>query len=284
MSHSQVTDYLRPSALDEALALLRSAGKSARFVAGGADVVLSLGKHVTTLIDLCDLGLSKITESVDGIEIGATVTLNQMLENQSVTNVCNGVVKDVLSKVGSPLLRNIATVGGTLVSAHPWSDVIPLLEVLDAKATLYDGQYQTQNISKLYASRSLFANSILTKVVIPNSDGQEYAAFHKFSRTGYDIALLNVACYMQIDGSSCTKARVAVGGTPHLASQIGKVEEALTGNPLNPESIEKASVIAREHTNTANDRRATGQYRKQLVYAGVKRCLHEIMKKLEAGR
>ena len=289
MSRSQLTSYVRPSTLQEALALLHERGKSARYVGGGADVARSLPSDVTTLIDLCALNLSSIEEGADGIVIGATATLNEVLENESVAKICDGVIAEMMRKVGSPLLRNLATIGGTLVSAHSWSDVIPVFLVLDAQVTLYDGEFRTLPLASLYASKGKFADSILTAVTIPVSDPDDYAAFHKFSRTGYDIALLNCACYLHISAGRCTEVRIAAGGTPRLATRLPQVEdalraEALRGEALSDDTIEKVARIAQDTTSTANDKRASGEYRKQLVYASVKRCLRQIAEKLEARR
>ena len=284
VSRSQVTNYVRPSTPDEALALLRKDGKSARYVAGGADVARTLPSDVTTLIDLCALKLSSIEEGPEGIVIGATATLNEVLENESLAGICGGVIPEMMRKVGSPLLRNLATIGGTLASAHSWSDVIPLFLVLDAKVTLFDGESRTLDLSDLYASREGLVDSILTSVMIPASRAGDYAAFHKFSRTGYDIALLNCACYAHVDGGRCTEVRIAAGGTPSLATRLPQVEEALRGEVLRDETIENVARIAQDTAQTADDRRASGEYRKQLVYAGVKRCLREIAEKLEGER
>ena len=284
MSQSQLTNYVRPSKLAEALAQFREGGKSARYVGGGADVARTLPSDVTTLIDLCALNLSSIEERHEGIVIGATATLNEVLESESVAKICDGVIAEMMRKVGSPLLRNIATIGGTLASAHSWSDVIPLLLVLNAQVTLYDGEYRTIGLGDLYTLRGQLADSILTSVTIPASGPGDYAAFHKFSRTAYDIALLNCACYVHMEAGRCTEARIATGGTPRLAARLPQVEEALRGEALSDAVIEKVARIAQDTTETANDKRASGQYRKQLVYAGVKRCLQQIVEKLEARR
>ncbi len=282
MSRSQVTNYLRPSTPEEALSLLRDGGKSARYVGGGADVARTLSSDVTTLIDLCSLNLSSIEERPDGTVIGATATLNDVLENKSVAKVCGGVIVEMMRKVGSPLLRNIATIGGTLASAHSWSDVIPLFLVLDARVSLYDGEYQTLALADLYRSREEFTDQILTAVTIPVTVPGDYAAFQKFSRTAYDIALLNCACYLHVDGGRCSEGRIAAGGTPHLGVRLPEVEAALRGETLSEASIENAAHVARDTTQTADDRRASGGYRKDLVYAGVKHCLHEIAGKVKA--
>ena len=282
MPRSQVTNYLRPSSPEEALTLLRDGGKSARYVAGGADVARTLPSDVTTLIDLCAMNLSSIEEGPDGIVIGATATLNDVLEDESVAGICGGVIVDMMRKVGSPLLRNIATVGGTLASAHSWSDVIPLFLVLDARVTVYDGEYKTLGIADAYASREELADSIITSVTIPTSVSGDYAAFHKFSRTAYDIALLNCACRVHIEDGRCSDARIAAGGTPRLAARISQAEDALRGEALSDDTIERVARVARDAVQTADDRRASGEYRKQLVYAGVKDCLSEIAGKVEA--
>ena len=284
MPRSQVTNYLRPSTPEEALTLLRKNRKSARYVSGGADVARTLASDVTTLIDLCAMNLSSIEKKEDGIVIGATATLNEVLEDESVAEVCGGVIVDMMRKVGSPLLRNTATIGGTLASAHSWSDVIPLFLALDARVTLYNGEYHIMDIADLYASRTKFAGSIITSVTIPADVTGDYAAFHKFSRTGYDIALLNTACRVRIEDGRCSDVRIVAGGTPRLAARLLQAEEALRGGVLDEDVIEEAARIASDAAQTADDRRASGEYRKQLVYAGVKRCLQEIAEKLGGER
>ena len=282
MSRSQVTNYLRPSSPEEALTLLRNGGKSARYVGGGADVARTLPSDVTTLIDLCALNLSSIEEGPDGIVIGATATLNEVLENGSVAGVCDGVIVDMMRKVGSPLLRNIATIGGTLASVHSWSDVIPLFLVFDVQVTVYNGEYRTLSLANAYASREELADSIITSVAIPATGAGDYAAFHKFSRTAYDIALLNCAVYVHTDNGRCSEIRIAAGGTPQLAARLPQAEDALRGEALSDDTIERVAQVARDVAQTADDRRASGEYRKQLVYAGVKRCLRQIAGKVEA--
>ncbi|HDL85975.1 MAG TPA: hypothetical protein ENH11_06585, partial [Candidatus Acetothermia bacterium] len=171
-----------------------------------------------------------------------------------------------------------------LASAHSWSDVIPLFLVLDAQVTLYNGEYRTLSIADLYASRREFVDSILTSVRIPASAAGDYAAFHKFSRTGYDIALLNCACYVHVVDGRCAQVRIAAGGTPRLAARLSQAEDTLSQAMLDNDTIERVARVAQDTAQTADDKRASGEYRKQLVYAGVKRCLREIAQKLEGGR
>jgi carbon-monoxide dehydrogenase medium subunit len=283
MALLNVKEILRPTSLEDALAALKEHGEKARFLAGGIELVLFTPKDVETLIDLSQLSLSYVKEEKNSLAIGATATLNEILETPVMRDYLNGAVVSMLQNVASPLLRNLATIGGTLVSANPWSDVITLFLALGVKVKLYNGKTRTVALSEIYPTRAHLAGAILTEVVLPKYPSGTYAAFQQFSRTGFDIALLNCACWVQIEGEICTKARIVVGGTPRLATSIPKAESALVGAPLTDETIERVGKMARDGTETRDDRRASAAYRKDLVFVGVKRCLAKIKDQLERG-
>jgi len=283
VSRSQLMDYARPSSLDEAHALLRKCGKTARIIGGGIDLARFLPADVTTLIDISKLGLSYVEERPVAIAIGAATTFAQLLGDRTISRVLGGVIGQMLRKVGSPLLRNLATVGGTIVSAHSWSDVIPLFIALNAQVVLHDKEAEPIPLSDLYASRALLTGSIVREVVIPVPSAGCAAAFQKFGRTELDIALVNCACAVEIHSGKCATARIAVGGTPYLATRLPEAENALLGAALSLETIDKAARVARNTTVVADDRRASADYRRQLIYVLIKRCLLEISEKPEEG-
>jgi len=111
---TQLKTYHRPDDLKEALTLLQQGGKTARVIGGGIDLALHLPPDVTALIDLSRLPLSSIEASSDGITIGATATMTEVLEHPAIASYLNGVIVTTLRQVASPLLRNLATIGGTL--------------------------------------------------------------------------------------------------------------------------------------------------------------------------
>jgi len=281
---TQLKQYLRPTSLEEALTSLREGGKGARVIGGGIELVLFSPPDVTTLIDLSELSLSYIKENEAGLAIGATTTLTQIIGHQTVAQYLDGVIVGMLHQVASPLLRNLATIGGSLASANPWSDVIPLFLALDAKVTLFDGKYRSIPLSDLYPTRSHLSGSILTEVLLPVPAPRTAASFHQFSRTGFDVALLNCACLVKVDAGRCTVVRIVAGGTPRLGAALPAAEEALMGMELTDETIERVAHVARESVDTRDDRRASARYRKQLTYVFVKRCLQGIRDRLAEGK
>ena len=127
MSLSGVTEYLRPRTVDEAFAAL---GASSRALGGGTALILHAPPGISTLVDLGDLPLDYIRER-DGFRIGATTTLTAMEEHSGLAGHLGGVFPEMLRHVGSPLLRNAATIGGHLARGR-LSDVIPVLLALSA--------------------------------------------------------------------------------------------------------------------------------------------------------
>ncbi len=273
MTLNNLREYVRPDRLDMALSLVKKKGRSARVIGGGIDLVRGSSPEIEMLIDLSHLSLSYVRQTDKGIAIGATTTLTEILEAPPVENYLQGVVVEMLHQVGAPPLRNLASMGGTLASAHPWSDVITLFLVLGAQVTLYDGVKEMVPLSDLYASRVLLSPAIITEVLLPAYAKGTAAAFMKFSRTKFDIAILNCACLVLIQNGNCKRARVTAGGTPRLAALLPEAAEVLLGRKLNQTSIGEAAEVARETTVVRDDLRASGNYRRELVYVGVKRCL-----------
>ena len=273
MALSNLREYVRPDELDMALSLIKEKGRSARVIGGGIDLVRSSSPDIETLVDLCQLSLSYVRRTDKGIAIGATTTLTEILEAPALKNYLQGVVAEMLRQVGAPSLRNLASMGGTLASAHPWSDVITLFVALGAQVTLYNGVTRMVPLSDLYASRALLSPAIITEVLLPAYAKGTAAAFMKFSRTKFDIAILNCACLISTKNGDCKSVRLTAGGTPRLAALLPEAAEVLLGRKLSQTSIGQAAEIARETMLVRDDLRASGNYRRELVYAGVKRCL-----------
>src|SRR5262245_30887834 len=106
-----ITAYHRPQTLDEALTLLAQPNPTPL---GGGTLLAS--RHGTPdsvqAVDLQLLGLDSLTKKGNELEIGATLTLQALLESE----YCPEPLKRAL-KLEAPLnIRNSATVAGTLVT------------------------------------------------------------------------------------------------------------------------------------------------------------------------
>ena len=277
MSIANVARFLRPADLAGAIAAVRS---GAIPVSGGTDVMLHPPARPTELVDLTALPLNGIESYEGGLRIGATTTLTAMLEDPRVAAIGDGVVTGMLAEVGSPLLRNRATVGGHLARGR-LSDVIPVLLALDATVTWHDGNDHTRPLAAFYRENRHRERIIVTAVTIPRPSPRSATVFRKFARTAFDLAILNCACRIDLrDGRTIAAARIVVGETPALGASLRDVELHLFGRPLSNEVIAAGARMASAAVPARGDERASAEYRRSLAGVLVRRCLTEIAERI----
>ena len=111
---------LRPRELTDALGLLASADKSVRatrVLAGGTDLLPSMRQKLFEPERVLDLRLVKelrgIRETEQGFEIGALTTLRE-IETSRLLREHYPVLAEAARTVASPVIRNMATIGGNI--------------------------------------------------------------------------------------------------------------------------------------------------------------------------
>jgi 4-hydroxybenzoyl-CoA reductase subunit beta len=113
---------LRPGTVEEAVAFLTKhrAGEGARatrIVAGGTDLIPSMQQKLFEpeyVLDLRHIAeLKGMSETQDGVEIGALTTLTQ-IEHSDFLRQHYTVLAEAAATVASPVLRNMGTIGGNI--------------------------------------------------------------------------------------------------------------------------------------------------------------------------
>src|SRR5215216_5932165 len=121
-----ITTYHRPKTLEEALMLL---SQPDRIPLGGGTLLSKPTTDPVEVVDLQSLHLDFIKKNGNNLEVGAAVTLQNLLESEH----CPNTLKPAL-KLEAPLnVRNAATVAGTLVDSDGRSTFATSLLALDAK-------------------------------------------------------------------------------------------------------------------------------------------------------
>jgi xanthine dehydrogenase YagS FAD-binding subunit len=114
----QAFEYANPSTLQEALGLLGSGWDDAAVLAGGTDLISLMKeyrhspKRVVNIKNIKELG--GISRSSAGVRIGATVTLDELTENQIIRTEFPSLLQAARG-ITSPQIRNMGTVGGDLL-------------------------------------------------------------------------------------------------------------------------------------------------------------------------
>jgi xanthine dehydrogenase YagS FAD-binding subunit len=110
-------EYANPTTKEQAVALLGGSWADAEVLAGGTDL-LSLMKddvvHPKRLVNIKDIAeLRGIKASKSGLRIGATVTIQELLDNAQVKRDYPALT-DAAEGITSPQIRSVGTVGGDL--------------------------------------------------------------------------------------------------------------------------------------------------------------------------
>jgi xanthine dehydrogenase YagS FAD-binding subunit len=116
-------DLYEPASLSEATALLNQFGPGAKVVAGGSDLLGGImkdwveGKGMplpSQIIDLTTVpNLNGISVSGDGLHVGATSTLTDVIDHQDIQTTWP-LLSTAAATIASPLIRNFGTLGGNI--------------------------------------------------------------------------------------------------------------------------------------------------------------------------
>ena len=250
--------FQRVSSLEEAYKLVKESPRN-KIVAGG--LWLKKGNaDVDALIDLSLLGLDKIEDKKDYIEVGAMVSQRQFEKSELVPQMARDAVKSIMG----PAFREIATIGGSVYGKFGFSDVVTGL--LGYKVDLVS---YPENVISLqeYVKKPGFFDGILTHIRIYKEQLKEF--FKKVEITALDYPILNVAV------TKGKEYRVVVGSRPLVALRCEKAEAYLNDGG---KDFEKAAQIAVEELKFGDSIATKGEYRKQLALTYVRRGLEEVNK------
>lgn len=259
--------------VEEALSLLAAYDGRGALLAGGVDLLRTPGRPVEGLIDITRMGLSFVDGAGGRLRVGATTTLTEVLESPDTGRYAGGVLAEVLRGVAVPPLRNMATLGGAVVSAHPWADLPTALVALGAEARWQGETAGQDSVEDLYRGefRGLFRKAVLTEIRFPPWEGA--FAYEKVGRSACDIALLNACCGLGVQDGTVAWARVAVGARPERGERLPWAEEALVGQRVDPGLWAEAGALVESKVEVGDDRRASGKWRRRTAGVLVARAL-----------
>lgn len=281
-----VVDFSHPETAREALRIINEDDKS-RFIAGGTGLALSQSQRPVHLVDITRLDLSGIEIGKEEITIGATTTLSEIIESRSLPPHFSSYLGRSLNRVATYPLRNAATIGGSFGRAFPWSDVIPIFWIWDARVVMYAGETEVSKpVSQFYSEKnfhSQLSECLIREIRIPRGSGVSGAKFFKFGRSSVDIPSLNFAIRLEVgEDGKIEKAWIVVGARPGLARSIATAEEFLTGRDIRDEIAVEASQLASREVNVADDKKLTAEYRRSLVETFTERGLVKILNDIVA--
>lgn len=278
-------DYVEPTTLDEALAVLAADGDEAMVIAGGSAVALLLKQGLIAPARLLSLrGLNPLAaiDRDEGIlRIGATATHAAAAASPSVRGHA-AALAGTFASVATPRIRSQGTVGGNLAHADPAQDPPVTLLALDAVAVIRSAaRSRTVPLDGFFIDlfeTVLETDELLVRIDVPALPGGARATYQKFlPRTRDDYATVSVAAVVaRDDAGRCTHARVAIGGAGPVPFRAREAERRLLGGPLDDAAIREAGALAAAATDPIGDLRGSGDYKRAMAAVWTERALREL--------
>jgi carbon-monoxide dehydrogenase medium subunit len=281
-------DYLEPSSVAEACALLKQHGGEAKIFAGGAHVTILLKQGLyqpKTLVNIKKIPDLKGINFKDGegLIIGALVT-HRELEISSLVKEKLPVLCEAEKEVANIRVRNMGTVGGNLASGEPLTDLSQIFIALDGKLKIAGpGGERSLAVEELFLdfyTTSLAEDEIITQVVLPPLPANSAIEYIRFSSSSVvDKPSAGVAVRLTLDGEVVRIARIVLGCVGPTPVRARKAEAVLTGNKLTPELIAEAAKSASQECSPTSDLRGSERYKRAIIGTLVKRATNAAYKK-----
>lgn len=281
-----------PSSIQEALSLLSEFGQKARVISGGTDVLMQI-KHRESMPDyLISIGgiseLDYITfDESSGLKIGALTKVAEVANSPVVKGKFN-ILAQAAGMLGTPAIRNQATLGGNFCNAAPSADTAPPLLVLGANVKIAGMKGEKvvplENFFVGPGQTVLEPGHLVTEIQIPNPLPHSGGAYLKQKkRKGADLAVVGVAAWVVKAGEILKDVRIALGAVAPTPIRAKKAEEILRGKKWNDELLEKAGQAACGEAKPIDDVRGSADYRRKLVAVLTRRAVEEAVRLAEGN-
>jgi len=261
----------------EAVAALQEDGAS--FLGGGTLVVRALNEadpSMKALVRVLHPGAGKRPVEVKGGEVtlNAAATMSQVAAHPELTWLAS-----VAHSVGTPAVRNMATVGGNLYARSPYGDFAVALLALDASVLLVgtDGT-KTLPLEEFFVKReSVYRSCVVTDVTFAAPRDPADFRFRKMSRVKPSgLSVISIAALIRQDPRGLiADARVAYGAMAPTPVRAKGVEAALVGKPRTAAGIADALTRALDEASPADDAIASAWYRRAVAPVHLRRLLLE---------
>jgi CO/xanthine dehydrogenase FAD-binding subunit len=257
------TPYLRPTSLAAAVSLI--GGEDVCLLAGGTDLVIMRAEGMVRAERIVDLkgieGLSAVTTEGDMLCIGACSRLDDLVRHAPFA--ANALL-DGAALVGSWQTRSRATLGGNICRASPAADTLCGLLVQDCQLELAS----TLGLRSLPAhdfftgpGRTLMRkDELLSRILMPIRPGR--SAYQRFTyRNAMDLSVAGLAVYLELEGQTCTAARVALGACGPRPILVPAAADALVGTTLDTAALDEAADAVVAAATPIDDVRGTRKHR-----------------------
>ncbi len=262
--------FVRPTSLAELFELWEP---DATLIAGGTDLMVYANQRYqrwSTLLSLEAVPeLRTFTLTDRELTIGAGFELAALEERMKHAAVLP-ILHQLLPLFSSRLIRNRATLGGSLGTASPIGDAAPVLLALEAELTLAsragERRVALHEFFTGYRQTQLAPRELIQSVHIPLPAAPQQQFYKVSKRVLDDISTVAGAFTLKLDAQGRVEAlRAAYGGVAATPLRAFELEQAALGLPWNPQTLDALLPTLDGFGTPQTDHRGGAAYRRAMI-------------------
>ena len=271
-----------PYLLDEALDIL-ARNPNLTVLAGGTDLMVAINSgHIRPAQMICvnrvrELRTWSHDPTGNRLRIGAGITYAELMAPPLASLV--PALAQAARTVGSPQIRNAATIGGNVATSSPAGDGLPVLAALDAVVHVEsaDGRRDVPFADFATAPKRtvLAAGELITAISVPVLDG--YQGYTKVGvRNAMVIATASACLAVDTVGRSVRLALGSVGPVIIRATEAEAIADAAAdfdNRSIDADLVTEFAAAAAAAARPIDDHRSTAAYRRHAIEVLARRLL-----------
>ena len=246
--------------------------ETAGFLGGGTDLYVQ--KHdelkyspIRFLFNRPEL--NGITKQGNKCIIGGSATVTDLQES-AIMQEYFPRLQQYIKHVSSTLIRNMATIAGNFINASPIGDFTIFFLALNANLVFSEGKTKRElSLRKLYKGYKQLdkrPSEYIERISFELPGGNSKFNFEKVSkRTWLDIATVNTAISITMNGDKISDAGISAGGVAPIPMYLHKTSGFLKGKKLTEELINEAVDMVQTEISPISDARGSDEYKRFLL-------------------
>ncbi len=284
-------DYVAPSSVDEACALLAEAGGGATIMAGGQTLMPLLNLRMSQPFIVVDINriaaLKGIARSDGGTRIGPMTRQCEVIDSSELARDLPVLVQAV-RHVGHHQTRNRGTIGGSIALGEPAAELPATAVALGATIEVCSAR-GTRDIAATEFYLGPYMNvlepdELVTGITFPDWPAGHITLFRELAQRPGDFALVGLVGALVVADNKITRAGIALFGMGPTPIKAKAAEQLLIGQSL--DSIDPQAVAERAIADTApfDDQHASAEYRRTVGRRLFARTLREALTPMATGK
>ena len=270
-------EYYQPRTLPEAMNFLEKSAPGMHILAGGTDLMVWVKQKTIRPRAVLDI---KTIKELYGLKVDARGQghIGPLTTARELIDWCEDIgkfknLKTAADRLGSPIIRNRATIGGNLCTASPAGDLSLALLSYDTRVVIQGPAGQRtlglQEFFKGPGQMDLAAHEILVEIQVTPPPQQSGEAFFKLGlRKALQCSVVSIAATVipaANEPDRIDHVFVALGAAAPTPMRATRAQAVLAGRKWSPQRAKEAARVAAEECAPISDIRASKDYRREMI-------------------